>query len=69
MVGFVSVDYGIFIMLKIFLLVYYNVKVLFINELKYDCFIYLVSLKNYYILFVFKVFKDFVLCYGKKYFL
>lgn len=66
MVGLVSIDYGIVIMLCIIVFFYYNVYILKIKNIIFFCYIYLVIMKDKGFFLVLELFKNVVIYDSQK---
>jgi len=65
MAGLVSINYGIAIIPRIWLLNHYDVKILPIHSPLHERFIYIASMKNKYLSPTIHLFRDFVIKYSK----
>jgi DNA-binding transcriptional LysR family regulator len=63
--GFVSINYGIAVVPRIWILQHFNIKILPIENPSHERFIYLASIKNRYLSPVVHSFRDFVINYSK----
>lgn len=63
--GFVSINYGIAVVPRIWILQHFNIKILPIENPSHERFVYLASIKNRYLSPVVHSFRDFVINYSK----